>query len=271
MAIADASLRQLTSFRNELNQTTTFQYDTQGRLERTTLPEGNYAQYGYDNRGNVTSVTQVAKSGSSLANIVTTAAYPATCSNPVICNRPTSVTDARGNTTNFTYDASHGGVLTITAPAPTTGAARPQTRFEYWTTRAWYYTAPGTISSAPTQVTLPRETRACVTGASCTNAANEVVTTLFYGSGGTTSPTNRLPTSVNQRSGTSSVTATTAFTYTPNGDLASVNGPLSGTTDTAYYRYDVARQLIGLIGPDPDGTGPLLRRAQRYTYNPRAR
>ncbi|MFT4955416.1 MAG: RHS repeat-associated protein [Brevundimonas sp.] len=269
VAVSNQSTGRLTSFRNEALQTTSYEYDSQRRLARATHPEGNHTQYAYDSRGNVTSVTQVAKPGSTLANIVTTAAYPSTCTNPVVCNLPTSITDPRGNTTDFTYDPSHGGVLTITAPPPTTGAARPQTRFEYWTTRAWYYTAPGTISSAPTQVTVPRETRACVTGTSCTNAANEVVTTIFYGSGGTTSPTNRLPTSVNQRSGTSSVTASTSFTYTPNGDVASVDGPLSGAGDTTYYRYDAARQLIGLIGPDPDGTGPLLRRGQRYTYNPR--
>ncbi len=38
---------------------------------------------------------------------------------------------------------------------------------------------------------------------------------------------------------------------------------------TVHYRYDAARQLVGVIGPDPDGAGPLLRRAVRNTYNPR--
>lgn len=268
-AVSNQTTGRLTSFQNELGDVTSYQYDGQRRLTRATNPEGNYTQYAYDGRGNVITVTHVAKAGSGLANIVVSAAYPSSCSNPLTCNQPTSITDARGNTTDFTYDAGHGGVLTITEPAPTTGAARPQTRFTYWTTRAWYHTAPGTISSAPTEVTLPRETRACVSGSSCTDAANEVVATIFYGSGGTTSPTNRLPTSINQRSGTSSVSASVGLTYTPNGDIASVDGPLSGTTDTTYYRYDAARQLVGVIGPDPDAGGALLRRAERNTYNPR--
>jgi RHS repeat-associated protein len=32
-------------------------------------------------------------------------------------------------------------------------------------------------------------------------------------------------------------------------------------------RYDMLRRVVGVIGPDPDGTGPLKRRAIRYAYN----
>src|SRR5690606_6237552 len=31
--------------------------------------------------------------------------------------------------------------------------------------------------------------------------------------------------------------------------------------------YDAARRLIGIVGPDPDGSDPLLRRAVRTTYD----
>lgn len=269
VAVSDLSTGRLSSITNALGETTAFEYDSQLRPTRVTRPEGDYTEYAYDGRGNVTAVTQVPKSGSGLANIVTAATYPSNCSNPVTCNQPTAITDARGNTTDLTYDTAHGGVLTITEPAPTTGAARPQTRFTYWDTRAWYYNASGVIAGAPTNVILPREIRTCVTGTSCTDTANEVVTTIFYGSGGTSSPTNRQPTSVNQRSGTSSVSSSVSYAYTPHGDVASVDGPLSGTADSTHYRYDDARQLIGVVGPGPDGAGALLRRAQRYTYNPR--
>ena len=45
---------------------------------------------------------------------MSTASYASSCTNVVICNKPTSTSDARGNTTDYTYDATHGGVLTVT-------------------------------------------------------------------------------------------------------------------------------------------------------------
>src|SRR5688572_8038658 len=104
------------SIKDPLNRTTSFLYDNSGRPTRATLPEGNYTQYGYDTRGNVTTLTNVAKSGSGLANIVTSATYPSTCTNVKTCNKPTSSTDARGKVTDYTYNATHGGILTLTAP-----------------------------------------------------------------------------------------------------------------------------------------------------------
>ena len=90
-------------------RTTTYQYDSFGRLTRTTLPEGDYVQYSYDARGNVTETRRVSKTPGTPADIVTSAAYPATCSNPVTCNLPTSTTDARGFVTDYSYDPVHGG------------------------------------------------------------------------------------------------------------------------------------------------------------------
>ena len=52
--------------------------------------------------------------------------------------------------------------------------------------------------------------------------------------------------------------------YDNVGNVISVTDPTGVLT---RYRYDVARQLIGVIGPDPDGAGPLKNRATRYTYN----
>jgi YD repeat-containing protein len=82
-----------------LNRTTSFQYEANGRLTRSTLPEGNYVQLTYDARGNVTETRAVAKAGSGLADIVTSASFDTTCTNVVTCNKPNSTTDARSNTT----------------------------------------------------------------------------------------------------------------------------------------------------------------------------
>ncbi|KAK0332766.1 hypothetical protein LTR94_023609 [Friedmanniomyces endolithicus] len=250
--------------------TTSYQYDGQRRLQRVTQPEGDYTQLTYDARGNVTQTLFVPKPGSGLSNIATYASYPSTCTNVQTCNQPVTTTDARGGVTNYTYDSSHGGVTTITGPAPTAGATRPETRISYAAQTAYFKNTPSSgVVAASTSVTLPTEASACAVGAAsaCVGTANESRTVVSYGSAGVAN--NLLPTLVTNRDGTGSLSASTAMTYTPDGDVASVDGPLSGTADTSYYRYDNARRQIGAIGPDPDGGGGLLRRAQRITYNAR--
>jgi len=268
-AVSNLTIGRATSVKDALNQTTSYQYDTQSRLKRVTQPEGNYVELTYDSRGNVTQTLNVPKSGSGLSNITTSAAYASSCTNPIICNLPSSTTDARGAVTNYTYDATHGGLLTITQPAPTTGAARPETRITYAAQTAYYKNSAGTIVAAPSSVTLPTAASTCASGSApaCVGTTNETRTVATYGSAGVAS--NLLPTAITNRDGTGTLSATSTMTYTPNGDVASVDGPLSGTADTTTYRYDDARQPVGVIGPDPDGGGALLRRAQRVTYNPR--
>ena len=132
-------------FVNELSETTYYQYDTYNRLTRVTQAEWNYVQYTLDSRGNVIQVRQVAKPSSGPADIVTSAAYPSSCTYPSSCNKPTSTTDARGYRTDFTYNNTHGGLLTATAPAASGGTPvgsgdRPQTRFTYAQKNARYAT-----------------------------------------------------------------------------------------------------------------------------------
>jgi RHS repeat-associated protein len=263
--VSDLTLKRVLSQTDELGRTTSNQYDSSGRLTRTTAPEGNYTQLTYDARGNVTETRAVAKSGSGLADIVATASFASTCSNAKTCNQPASVTDARGNVTDFTYDATHGGVLTITAPAPTSGAVRPQTRMSYSPLSAYYKNYQGTIVAAPTPVYKLTATSACQTQSSCTGAADEVKTAIAYGSAGVAN--NLLPTSVTSGSGNNSLTATSAMTYDPVGNLLTVDGPLSGTADTVRYRYDAARRPVGTVSPDPDGAGALKHRARKVTFD----
>lgn len=268
VAVSDQTIGRATSMADALNRTVSYAYDAQRRLQRVTQPEGDYAEVAYDARGNVTQTTSVAKPGSgSIANIVTSATYPPSCANPVTCNLPTSTTDARGGVTDYTWDSAHGGPLTVTAPAPTPGADRPQTRYAYAAQTAYYKNSAGVITAAPSSVTLPVEVSACATGTSCDGAANEVLTSVAYGSAGVAN--NLLPSSISQGSGASPSMAVTALTYTANGDVETVDGPLAGADDTTRYRYDNARQRIGVVGPDPDGGGAGLNRAQRLTYNDR--
>ncbi|MEA3034703.1 MAG: hypothetical protein QOH04_462 [Sphingomonadales bacterium] len=249
--VADTSTGRVTSVTDPLSRATAYTYDSSGRLTRTTAPEGNYVNLTYDSRGNVTETRAVAKSGSGLSDIVSTASYDSSCTNIVTCNQPNSITDARGNTTDYTYDSTHGGVLTVTAPAPTSGATRPQIRFGYTQVTA--------VTGEP--VYLLTSTSACQSSSSCSGGTDEAKTTISYNT------SNLLPTSTTSGNGTGTLAATTAFAYDSIGNVTSVDGPLSGTGDTSVIRYNSAREAIGTVAPDPDGTGSLHNPAVRITYD----
>lgn len=241
-----------------LGRTTSYQYDANERPTRVTAPEGNYTQLSYDARGNVTETRGVAKPGSGLADIVVSAAYSTACADQKTCNKPTSTTDARGAVTDYSYDGSHGGVLTVTAPAPVPGAVRPQTRYGY-------------AYAATSRIYMPASVSACQTAASCANGADEVRTTVDYGAD--PFKTNFLPQSVSQGNGSGTLTVASAFTYDRIGNLLTIDGPLAGTADTVRMRYDVLRRRVGTVSPDPDGPStasgqaPLQHRAARTTYD----
>lgn len=244
-AIGDTALGRVTSITDELSRTTAYSYDASARLTQVTRPEGDKTIIAYDTRGNTTSTTARAKPGSGLADIVLTSSYPANCANPVTCNKPTWTRDAKGNQTDFTYDATHGGLLTATAPAAISGGIRPQTRFGY---------------AAVGPVTMLTSIASCQTLASCAGTADETKTTTAY-------TTNLLPNSITAASGNGSVSATTSYTYDILGNQITVDGPLAGTADTTRNRYNSARLVVGVVGPDPDAGGSRLPLAQRFTYN----
>jgi RHS repeat-associated protein len=256
----------VTSITNELSQTIAYTYDAAGRRTKVTQPEGNYTQFTYDDRGNITETRLVSKTPGTPADIVTSSVFPSTCSNPVTCNKPTSTTDAAGYRTDYTYDSAHGGVLSVTFPAPTGGApvgsgVQPQKRFSYAQFQAYYMTASGTWNTG-TSVWRLTGTSACATTASCTGTADETVMSIAYP--GSASPTNLLPVSTTDRAGNSSPAATTAMTYTTWGDVATRDGPDNGTGDTTFYYYDLARRQTGVVGPSPDGS---TYRAVKITLN----
>lgn len=241
--VSNMTIGRPTSVTNALSQTTGYQYDGDGRLTEISYPEGNKTVFAYDARGNVTSTTAKAKTGSGLADIATSASYSSSCFNPVTCNSPEWTRDAKGNQTDYTYDSTHGGVLTVTAPADAS-SVRPQTRYSY-TASGGTYLLTG-ISQ-------------CASGSSCTGAATEAKTTIAHNS-------NLLPTSITASAGDNSISATTTVGYDAVGNVKTVDGPLAGTGDTTTYRYDAGRRLTGVVGPDPDGGGARKLAAQRMTY-----
>ena len=266
----DIASRRLTSVTDANGAVTSWQYDSSGRVTQVTRPGGASTQLTYDSRGNVTETRQVAASGSSAPDIVTTASYPASCTNPVTCNRPETVTDARGNTTEYSYDSTHGGVLTVTAPAATSGAARPELRNSYASFQAYFRNASGSIVASGEPVTRLTASSTCSSGtaATCVGTAAETVTSVDYGPQTTGTGNNLLPVATTERAGDNSLIATTSVTYDHVGNTASVDGPLAGADDTVRLRYNAARERIGTVGPDPDGSGGALpHRAERVTIS----
>lgn len=247
--VFDIASQRMKSATSPLGKSTSWDYDTYGRLTRATAHEGNYTQYTYDARGNRTEERSVAKPGSGLADTVATAGYDAVCSNAATCNQPSWTRDARNNQTDYTYNPSTGNLLTVSAPAATSGGIRPVTTYTYATVNG---------------VQLPNSVSVCQTTATCAGTADEVKTTISYDAQGQ-------PTTISQGAGNGSLTATTVMAYNWVGDVVSTDGPLAGTADTTVYRYSAGREVIGMVSPDPDGGGALKHRAQRITRDDKGR
>ncbi|MGH8670902.1 MAG: hypothetical protein ACREUA_02540, partial [Burkholderiales bacterium] len=152
-------------------------------------PEGNVIGATCNARRDATETRITAKPGSGLANIATTADFPTDCTNPVTCDKPTSASDAKGNTTSYTYDPVHGGMLTTTAPAVDNIA--PVVRRAYVQRYAWLSNGAGGYQKATAPLWLIANERTCRTtattgnptsGYSCAGgSADEVVTYYDYG------------------------------------------------------------------------------------------
>lgn len=251
----DIAKSRMTWSQDELGKVTEYEYDANNRPSKVIAPELNFVQFGYDARGNLTETRRRDKAGTSANDIVTSATYPASCTSAITCNQPSSTTDARGNTTDYTYDTTHGGVLTVTGPAPAPGGDRPQTRYAY--TRL---DANG--ASSATGIYKLTSVSACTAGGApgCVGTANESKAVIAYGS-------NLNAASVTRSAGDGSLTAVQAGSYDAVGNLLAVDGPLAGAADTTRIRYNAVREVVGVVEPDPDGAGALKHRASRTTYN----
>ncbi len=251
----------VTSDADALGRTASYSYDSFNRVKTVVRPNGDSTEYTYDTRGNVTE-TKWTDKNNSLIPIVTTAGYLASCSNPKTCNKPLWTRDARGKQTDYTYYAAHGGIATVTGPAPSTGLARPKVTYIYAQKRAKIKTsAGGFVDGDP--VWRLTAIRACPTATSCNNSANETVITQSY-----RVTKNLFLYSRTVRAGNSSIISTTASDIDNFGNVKWVDGPIAGSVDRSYAFYEGAEQrVIGSIGPDPDGGGALKRRAVRNVYD----
>lgn len=247
--------------------TTSYIYDANQRLTRETNPEGDYTEYTRDARGNVTQTRHVAKSGSGLADIITTADYDATCSNPAKCNSPNWTQDALGNRTDYTYDATHGQVTRVQLPSPDADAAgtetgtRPEINYVYTNLFAQVKDAGGNLVNVAQAQAKVTQITACATAATCAGTGNETKVAIEYNT------PNLLPSKVTTASGDGALSSSVSYAYDARDNLASIDGPLAGTDDTTTFIYDSMDRRRGTIGPDPDGGGARLRSAERLTFD----
>ncbi|WAC23430.1 RHS repeat domain-containing protein [Blastomonas sp. SL216] len=236
---------------NELGKKMFFEYIMPAVLGSVNLPESNGFTYESDYRGNITRVISRAKPNFGSSNIIYEANYDSNCFNPLTCNKPNWTRDARAvqsglveHRTDYVYDPIHGGLIQLTGPADSNGV-RAQKRLTYESV----WTPTGTLYRL-------LRTSECQSVASCVGTADEVVHSYTYWE-------NTLLQSTSSVSA-NGTTLTTSFNYDAAGRLILTTEPGGATS---HVLYDVAGRRVGLIGEDPDGAGPAMRSATRFTYN----
>jgi len=195
------SLNLLYSIKDENGRITKQIYDAGHQLKYILPPEATvnangdpvsgYVQLDHDARGNLVQTIYVPKSGSALANVVTSAGYDAVCNNQKTCNKPNWVKDAKGGQTDYTYDASHGGVLSEMGPAPSSVDARPLKLTTYVQRYASIKNSAGNLVQADTAIWVKGSETSCQTqaganpAATCDSSTTITTTTYEYGATGT--------------------------------------------------------------------------------------
>jgi RHS repeat-associated protein len=179
---------------DELGRITTALFDSRSRVSRYTYPEADSEFFAYDDQDNTTGYTRTAKPGSSLANLNVSAVYDPTW------NKPTSITNARGVTTTFTYYASGTGAsLMATAVRPADG----------------YGNGPATYSFSYTSIGKP------LTAVD----PDSVTTTNGYDSAGNLTSTALDPAHLD---------IVTQFGYDATGNVTSTTDPRDNVTTSSY-------------------------------------
>ncbi len=236
---------------DSLNRTTAYQYDSAFRPTRVTYPGGNQVSVVYDEFGNTTSRTVTASSGETITE---TAAYPGeSCIDGthrfrVLCYRPLWSRDGLQRQTDYAHNGN--GELTERVDAPDANGVRRRTSTSYETV-----TLPnGQYLSRRSAVTI------CADSGTTCPANSPIRTEYFYAANGYLP---LLPVRERQIDSATGQTIETTYGYDLAGRLVSTDGPLAGSDDTTYSRYDVYGRRSWEIGARTiDGT----RIARRFTY-----
>ncbi|KRA66168.1 hypothetical protein ASD79_02485 [Caulobacter sp. Root655] len=109
----------LLSSEDALHRKITKRYDASQRLIGVTYPESNSATYTYDVRSNLKTESNISKSGSEILTATTNYMEGSTvwsCVNIYTCDKPLTETDARNNTTTYTWDSTTGQMTKVVKP-----------------------------------------------------------------------------------------------------------------------------------------------------------
>ena len=237
------------SIRDSQGRTTTYGYTGLfTRLTSITYPEGNSVEITYDGPINISEVRTKAIPVTGLPDIVQKANY-----DPYVfectqmkCWLPNWTEDAKGNRTDYTWDATTGVMLTSLAPVDANGQ-RAKTKYSY-------------TSTGPKRVIREELCAASSTGTelTCGTANSFVKQTTYFGD-------TSLPLTETITDGVGNGPLTTTYTYDDAGRVKSQDGPLPGTDDAMYYRYDVVGRKIREVGPKGENG---WRPATLTTYRP---
>lgn len=275
------------SITDELGRVTTFNYCDPVVMAQTshcavyplidfTDAEGAKTELLYDGARNVTRVTRRPRGNPTGTPIITYATFDTT--HIASQNKPLTMTDALGHVTTFTYDTTHGGLLTQTGPA--VNGVTSQTRNTYTLLTPRYYQG-GSITAGP-GVYLRTSTSLCRTGnpgSPCAIAGDEVRTDYDYGP---TTGANNLwlrGQAVTSTDGGVTTTLRTCYAYdvlgrkisetSPNGTTGLTSCPATPPTTALPYttstRYDAGNRVTGTISAPPNDGHPFL--AVRTTYD----
>jgi RHS repeat-associated protein len=237
-----APRKRIDSITDSQNRLTSYEYDAARRVRKVTYPEDNSVEVTYDSGGNITSLRRKAKPGSLLGDIEETASfnYIFECDD-IICFRPQWTRDGKSNQTDYTWDQYHGGLLTQLDPTDESGRRRK-------------------VKNTYSGDRLIRE-EICETDASgnelTCGTANSFVRQITY-LGAT-----RLPESETVTDGAGNGPLTTIYAYDNAGRQLSADGPLPGSDDATYARYDVLGRKVWEIGPKGENG---IRPATRTTF-----
>lgn len=256
---------------------TKFTYDAYFRVTRVEAPEGDGVETTLDDRGNVTTARRKAKPASGLADLVSSASFPACAdTNYRICNKPTYTVDHRNARSDYAYDPAHGG-LTVSIAPPNAQGLRAVNRIGYTGFNPAAGTAAPHISSrdgiadiAQPAVSLPTTADKCL-------SSQASVTTSFVCPAADTARTSYtyLPSTTSARTSfelqrvtadPSGLNLATTYTYDQVGNLISDDGPRTDA-DVTTYAYDRRRLPTLVTAPTAGGATPKTR----YTYDDNAR
>jgi len=262
-ALSHGSCYAIRDYRTATNPYNGFALGPYTRILSVTNQEGDAVSFTYNARGNITATTRTPKPGSGLSATTTYSGYDATCSNLKTCNQPNWTKDAKGNQADYTYSATHGGVLTVTLPADVNGLRR-----RTYNTYTSYDTGNGLIYRLTRTETCALNSGQLSLSA-CPATSDTAVILTDYGTSATAPKTYKSfqPYSVTKTDGAASLSVTTTYTYDNLGNVTVVDGPRTDVDDRVYKTYDLNRQVIFEIGPVPGGNGSPKRAVKRHWYD----